>query len=77
VLWVHDRFDQLVTDARAEMNQAKRLQMYQDAQRIVLEEAPWQPLYMPVTKVALTARLQNVKVHPAGALLYHDAWLAS
>jgi peptide/nickel transport system substrate-binding protein len=77
VLWVNDQFEQLVTSARAEMDQTKRLQMYHDAQRIVLEEAPWQPLYMTVTKVALTARLQNVKVHPAGAVLLHDAWLAS
>jgi peptide/nickel transport system substrate-binding protein len=76
-LFVNDQFEQLVTDARAEMNQTKRLQMYHDAQRIVLEEAPWQPLYMSVSKVALTSRLQNVKTHPAGAVLYHDAWLAS
>jgi peptide/nickel transport system substrate-binding protein len=77
VLFVNDQFEQLVTEARTEMNLPKRLQLYHDAQRIVLEEAPWQPLYMTVTKVALTSRLQNVKVHPAGALLYHDAWLAA
>jgi peptide/nickel transport system substrate-binding protein len=77
VLFVNDQFEQLITGARAEMDQTRRLQMYRDAQRIVLQEAPWQPLYMPVTKVALTSRLRNVRVHPAGALLYHDAWLAS
>jgi peptide/nickel transport system substrate-binding protein len=77
VLWTNDQFEQLVTDARAEMDQPKRLQMYREAQRIVLEQAPWQPLYMTVTKVAVTSRLRNVKLHPAGAILLHDAWLAS
>ena len=77
VLYVNDQFEQLITNARAEMDPAKRLQMYHDAQQILLQDAPWQPLYMPVVKVAITSRLQNVRLHPAGALLYHDAWFSS
>jgi len=76
VLWVNEEFEKLITDARAEMNQDKRLKMYADAQKIVLQEAPWQPLYMPIDKTAVSARLQGVMPHPAGGLLYHDAWVA-
>lgn len=73
VHFVNDGFEQVVTDARQELDRDRRLKLYRTAQEIVLREAPWQPLYMPVTKTAVTTRLQGVRVHPSGQLLYHDA----
>ncbi|GGK89479.1 peptide ABC transporter substrate-binding protein [Curtobacterium luteum] len=36
--WSNERFDALLDDARAEMDDAKRLTLYQDAQRLVVED---------------------------------------
>ena len=39
------------------------------------EEAPWQPLYMPVSKTAVNAKLQDLRQGQAGGLYWHDAWV--
>lgn len=36
--WSNETFDQLLDDARADMNDASRLQKYQDAQRLIVED---------------------------------------
>ncbi len=36
--WVHDRFNQLLVSARAELDQTKRREMYVEMQRIVSDE---------------------------------------
>jgi peptide/nickel transport system substrate-binding protein len=36
--WSNETFDGLLDDARAEMDDAKRLTLYQDAQRLVVEQ---------------------------------------
>ena len=76
VLFVNDEFEDLITRGRQEMQQDRRLALYKDAQKLVLQEAPWQPLYMPIAKVAVSARIQGVKVHPSGDLLLHDAYFS-
>jgi oligopeptide transport system substrate-binding protein len=38
-------FDALVTEARIEADATRRLQLYQDAEQILIEEMPWIPLY--------------------------------
>jgi oligopeptide transport system substrate-binding protein len=39
------QFDTLVEQARTELDVAKRIQLYQQAEQILLDEAPWIPLY--------------------------------
>lgn len=52
--------DALTTAAQSEYDTDARFALYTDAQRIVIEQLPWIPLYMPITKVVYTDRLENV-----------------
>ena len=36
---IRDRFDKLIVDARIELDEAKRLEMYSECQRLLSEEA--------------------------------------
>lgn len=69
------QFDQLLKQGQQTLDTKKRMQIYYDAQKIVIEQLPWVPLYMPLTKTAVAKRVQNVKVFPTGGLLLNDAWI--
>jgi peptide/nickel transport system substrate-binding protein len=44
-----------------------------DAQEIILEDAPWQPLYNPVDVMAMREAVQDAKIGYMGRLLLNDA----
>jgi peptide/nickel transport system substrate-binding protein len=76
VLYCNQDLEKLIVAGRTTLDQAKRMQIYADAQRIVMQEAPWQPLWMPVNKVVVNAKFQGIKTDRTGGLLWHDAYLA-
>lgn len=43
--YANDQVDNLVVSARTEQDPQKRIQLYQQAEQIILSEAPWVPLY--------------------------------
>ena len=67
--------DKLTRKGRTELDQAKRMQIYFDAQKLVMQESPWQPLYMPVSKTAVNVKIQDLRQGQAGGLYWHDAWV--
>jgi peptide/nickel transport system substrate-binding protein len=75
VLYCNPQLEELIKKGRTELDQAKRMQIYFDAQKLTLQEAPWQPLYMPVSKTAVNAKVQDLKQGQAGGLYWHDAWI--
>jgi peptide/nickel transport system substrate-binding protein len=55
--------DALTAQGHSEFDPDTRYQIYTDAQRIVMDQMPWVPLYMPVNKVIVnTARLSGVEL---------------
>lgn len=59
--FAHADLDALTAQGRTEFDIDARFQIYTDAQRLVMEQMPWIPLYMPVNKVIVnTARLSHV-----------------
>jgi hypothetical protein len=40
-----------------------------------MQEAPWQPLYMPVGKTAVSVRIQDLRQSQSGGVFWHDAWV--
>ncbi len=75
VLYCDPRLEELIKKGRTELDQAKRMQIYFDAQKLAMQEAPWQPLYMPVGKTAVNVRVQDLKQSTSGGLYWHDAWV--
>lgn len=73
VAYKNDAVDALLKQGAAELDPAKRAAIYVDAQRLILADAPWQPLYYPVDVIAVANRVAGEKVGYMGRLLLNDA----
>jgi peptide/nickel transport system substrate-binding protein len=54
--------DELLIEGRTTFDQDERYQIYNDAQQLLLEDAPIIPLYVPVTIVVVSDRIQNTEL---------------
>ncbi|HEX9019352.1 MAG TPA: ABC transporter substrate-binding protein, partial [Anaerolineaceae bacterium] len=66
-------FDNLVNQADVETDQAKRLQLYQQAEQIALTEVGWLPLYYGKANILLSAKVQGLVITPQG-IFPKDDW---
>jgi peptide/nickel transport system substrate-binding protein len=64
-LYKNDKFDQLLTEARHTTDQAKRAALYKQAQKILIEDAPWIFIDHEVQIAAFAKRVQGFKLHPS------------
>ncbi len=44
-----------------------------EAQKLIMQDAVWQPLYSPVDVIAVRDRVQDVVIGPMGRTLMNDA----
>lgn len=68
-------FDALLVEGQQTLDQEQRMAVYLEAQKILLEDLPWVPLYQPIAKTAVNKRLQGVQVFPTGGLLLNDVYV--
>lgn len=73
VAYKNEQVDALLKQGARELDAAKRVQLYVDAQKLILQDAPWQPLYYPVDVIAVAKRVQGEQVGYMGRLLLNDA----
>ncbi len=64
-LYKNDQFDKLLTEARHTTDQAKRATLYRQAQKILIEDAPWIFVDHEVQIAAMSKRVQGFKLHPS------------
>jgi len=64
-LYKNARFDALLAQARLTTDQARRAQLYKEAQRILIDDAPWVFVDHEIQIAALTKRVQGFKLHPS------------
>ncbi|PYM19695.1 MAG: ABC transporter substrate-binding protein [Candidatus Rokuibacteriota bacterium] len=64
-LYKNPRFDELLTQARQVTDQAKRAELYREAQRLLVEDAPWVFVDHEVQIAALSKRVTGFKLHPS------------
>ena len=64
--------DALLQSGLVEFDLAKRAAIYGDAQKKILADAPWQPLYLPVEAMVSRTRVQGIKVGALGRMLVND-----
>jgi peptide/nickel transport system substrate-binding protein len=76
VLYCDPKLEDLIVQGRTTLDQAKRMQIYFNAQTYTLEQAPWQPLYMSVNKTAIRATIKDLKQGKSGAIYWYDAYVA-
>ena len=60
--YANPEFDRLIDAALVEVDEAKRLKLYEDAQRIAWEDAPWAFLLFEMATGAHSKHLKNFKM---------------
>jgi peptide/nickel transport system substrate-binding protein len=75
---MHYQNDELISileKARVVMDQEERMKLYEEAQNIIVEEAPWVPLFVRQNVVA-HRDLEGMKIHPlTGQIIWSDVKL--
>jgi len=64
-LYKNEKFDALLTEARQVTDQAKRAALYREAQKILVEDAPWVFVDHEIQIAATSKRVQGFKLHPS------------
>lgn len=65
--YCNPKVDELVTKAATEVDTAKRIQMYRDAQKIMVEDAPYILFYQANQLIAHRDNLQGFEIKPGGS----------
>jgi oligopeptide transport system substrate-binding protein len=68
--WRNEEYDQLVKRARRAMDQAERMRLYGQADKILMEEAPILPLAYKRMQLVVQPWVRRLRASPIGA----DAW---
>ncbi len=69
----NSQFDQLTDQADVETDQAKRLQLYQQAEKIALTEVGWLPLYYGKSYILMDNKVNGLVITPQG-IFPKDNW---
>jgi peptide/nickel transport system substrate-binding protein len=64
-LYKNPKFDDLLHQARISTDQAKRAELYREAQRILHDDPPWIFIDHEIQVAAHTKRVQGFKLHPS------------
>ena len=65
-------FDEIVMQARVEMDETKRNELYKEAQRIVMEDSPWIPIMQAVNVAGMDKGVEGVVMYEHGARYYRN-----
>ncbi|MSO93871.1 MAG: ABC transporter substrate-binding protein [Rhodospirillales bacterium] len=73
--WCHKPFDDVVTKARRTTNVAERTKLYEEAQVIFKEEAPWVTIAHSVVFKPMRKEVKDFKISPFGAHIFYGVSL--
>lgn len=65
--------DELLDQAARELDETARAQYYVEAQKLIMADAPWQPLYIPVDVLAISTNVQDYQLASMGRVLLNEA----
>lgn len=68
--WCHDEFDAIIRDAKAITHKKQRIQLYQRAQEIFKEEAPWLTLAHTRQNLIINNRVNNLELSLTGGIFF-------
>ena len=64
-LYKNEKYDELLHQARLTTDQAKRAELYRQAQRLLIDDAPWIFVDHEIQTAAHSKRVQGFKLHPS------------
>ena len=65
--------DRLIEEARAEMDETKRNDIYKELQAILMEDSPWIPLLQQTYVAGMNKGLDGMIMYKTGSRYYHEA----
>jgi peptide/nickel transport system substrate-binding protein len=65
--------DVLLAQGAHELDAKKRDQIYLEAQKLIMADAPWQAIYNPIDLMAISKRVDGVEIGYMGRVLVNDA----
>ena len=74
--WYYPELDALLEEGRSEVDPARRLEIYAEAQRIIRDNAPWIFLAQGETLIAANPNLRGFVINPGGHHAYAPVWFA-
>lgn len=72
--WYSPQAEALYTQTLTETNSAKRIQLFQEIQKIIMAQAPVVPLFQPVFNAMAASSVGGFYYHPLWELVYDDFW---
>ncbi len=73
--WKNDEFTALVDQGKITTNTAKRTALYEKAQLIFEEEAPWKPIAHSIVVEPMLNKVHGFKLDPVGKRRFKEVWL--
>ncbi len=74
--WCHEPFDALIQRAKVESDQAERTRLYEQAQVVFKEQAPWATIAHSLIYTVVRNEVQNFKTDPFGGHSFYGVSLA-
>ncbi|SHI65737.1 ABC transporter substrate-binding protein [Wenxinia saemankumensis] len=74
--WCHEPFQELIDEAKTLPTQEERTPLYEEAQVIFKEQAPWATIAHSVVFMPMRPEVENYVVHPLGGHIFHEVGLA-
>ena len=74
--WCNEEFTKLIDEAKQISDVEKRTELYQKAQAIFHEDAPWVPVAHSVVHMPMSKKVSGYKVHPLGTHIFEGVDIA-
>ncbi|MFV2051245.1 ABC transporter substrate-binding protein [Aliiroseovarius sp. YM-037] len=74
--WCHEPFEELIQQAKTVTDQAERTRLYEEAQVIFKEQAPWATIAHSVVYMPMRPEVEGYIVHPLGGHIFYGVSLA-
>ncbi len=75
--WCHEPFDDLIQQAKVVSDQAERTKLYEQAQVVFKEQAPWATIAHSVVYKTVRQEVQDFKIDPFGGHIFYGVSLAN
>ncbi len=74
--WCYEPFNDLIMKAKVEQNQDERAKLYEQAQVVFKEQAPWDTIAHSVVFMPVRKEVQDYKIDPFGGHIFYGVDLA-
>lgn len=74
--WCNKEFDDLIKKAKETSDHAERIKLYEQAQVIFKEQAPWATIAHSVVNEPISTRVQGYKIDPLGGHIFYGVSLS-